>query len=155
MIPTVIIRMFIRAETESDWLLHLHWVQQMLPYFFAAGHSNCARYKTFYLLEMQGALSAAVHQIFMNRDHVYRHRSGIWNPVFSDHFGEQTYIRCGRAKGGLVGITRNPDQVAGWVLLYDICNTVSLAMNDIFDKEGGETRGPHVKHKEEDCAGEG
>ena len=86
MIPTVIMRMFIRAETDSDWLLHLHCVQQMLPYFFAARHSNCARYETLYLLEMQGALSAAVHQMFMNGDHVYLHRSGIWNPVFSDPF---------------------------------------------------------------------
>ena len=42
-IPTAIIHMFIRAERESDWLLHLHCVQQMLPYFFAAGHSNYAR----------------------------------------------------------------------------------------------------------------
>ena len=48
-IPTVIIRMFIRTEMESDCLLHLHWVQQMLPYCFVAGHSNCARYKTLYL----------------------------------------------------------------------------------------------------------
>ncbi len=39
--------------------------------------------------------------------------------------------------------------MAGWVLSYHICNTVSLAMDDIFDKEGGEIRGPHVKHKEE------
>ena len=85
MIPTLIIRKFIRTETESDWLLHLHWVQQMLPYFFATGHSNCAPYETLYLLEMQGALSAAVHQMFMNGI-TYRHRSGIWNPLFSDKF---------------------------------------------------------------------
>ena len=70
-------------------------------------------------------------------------------PSSATSFGEQTYIRYGKAKGGLVGITLNPDQVAGLVILYHICNTVSLAMNDIFDKEGGETRGPHVKHTEE------
>ena len=66
-IPTAIIHMFIRAERESDWLLHLNCVQQMLPYFFAAGHSNYAQYGTWYLLEMQGAFSEAAHHIFMNR----------------------------------------------------------------------------------------
>ncbi len=70
-------------------------------------------------------------------------------PSSATSFGEQTYIRYGKAKGGLVGITLNPDQVAGWVLSYHICNTVSLALDDIFNKEGGEMRGPHVKHKEE------
>ena len=134
-IPIAIIHMFIRAERESDWLLHLYCVQQMLPYFFAAGHANYARYGAWYLLEMRGALPAAARQMFLNGDHVCRHRSGVWNSVFSDQFGEQTYIRYGKAKGGLVGITLNPDQVAEWVLSYHICNTVSLAMDDMFDNE--------------------
>ena len=120
MIPVAIVHMFIRAERESDWLLHPHCVQQMLPYFFAAVHANYACYGAMYLLEMRGALLAAVNQMFTNEDHVCRHRSGVWNSVFSDQFGEQTYIRYGKAKGGLVGITLNPDQVAGWVLSYHI-----------------------------------
>ena len=83
-IPTAIIHMFIRAVRESDWLLHLHCAQQMLTYFFAAGHANYARYGAWYLLEMRGALPAASRQMFMNGDHVCRHRSIIWNSVFSD-----------------------------------------------------------------------
>ena len=66
------------------------------------------------------------------------------------------YIRYGKAKVGLVGITLNPDQVAGWVLSHYICNTVSLAMEDMFgNEEDGEMRGPHVKHKEALRRGEG
>ena len=127
-----------------------HSVGQILPYFFAAGHSKYARYVTWYLLERQGALPAAARQMFLNGDHVCRHRSEVWNFVFSDQFGEQTYIRYGKAKGGLVGITLNADQVSGWVLSYHMCNTVSLAMDDMFDNEDdSEMGGPHVKHKEE------
>ena len=149
-IPIAIIHMFIRAERESDWLLHLYCVQQMLPYFFAAGHANYARYGAWYILEMRGAFPAATRQMFLNGDHVCRHRSGVWNFVFSDKFGEQTYSRYGKAKCGLVGITLNPDHVAGWVLSYHICNTVSLAMDHMFDnEEDGEMGGPHVKHHEE------
>ena len=118
MIPVAIVHIFIRAERESDRLLHLHCVQQMLPYFFAAGHANYARYGEWHLLEMRGALSVAALQMFMNGDHVRRHRSGVWNSVFSDQFSEQTYIRYGKAKGGLVGITLNPDQVAELHRMY-------------------------------------
>ena len=143
MIPIAIIHVFIRAERESDWLRHLFCVGQMLAYFFAAGHSNYARYGTWYVLEMQGALPAAARQLFLNGDHVCRHRSGVWNSVFSDQFDEQTCIRYGKAKGGLVGITLNADQVSGWVLSYHICKTVSLAMDDMFDNEDDSEMGRH------------
>ena len=41
--PTFIMMLFVRAEREGDWSLHLWCVTQMLPYFFAAGHINYAR----------------------------------------------------------------------------------------------------------------
>ena len=41
--------MFVRAEREADWLLHLFAVRQMLPYLFAASHNNYARYGLYYL----------------------------------------------------------------------------------------------------------
>lgn len=42
--PTFIMMLFVRAEREADWSLHLWCLNQMIPYFFAAGHSNYARY---------------------------------------------------------------------------------------------------------------
>ena len=50
--------------------------------------------------------------------------------MFSDQFGEQTYIRHGKAKGGTGEMTLSPDQVTCWVLSYLLCNTVFLAMGD-------------------------
>ena len=46
--PVFIIMLFIRAE-RGDWPLHLLATEMMLPYFFASGHSNCARYGLYYL----------------------------------------------------------------------------------------------------------
>ena len=40
--PTLIAHMFIRAQRDGDWLLHVHCLQNMLPYFFAAGHWHYA-----------------------------------------------------------------------------------------------------------------
>ena len=72
---------------------------------------------------MQGALPDAAKEMFMRGDHVCRHREGVWNAVC---------IGYRKAKGGLVGLTLSSDQVAGWVLSYHICNTVSLSMDDMF-----------------------
>ena len=116
---------FIHAEKEANWLLHLYCVKQMIPYFFAAAHWNYAKYSTWYLSE----------DMFLRGEHVCRHEEGPWNAVFSEQFGEQTYIQYGKAKGGLVGITLSPDQVARWILSYCVCNTVFLSMDTMFKDE--------------------
>ena len=36
--PVFLMMMFIRAEREGDWPLHLYATKQMMPYFFASGH---------------------------------------------------------------------------------------------------------------------
>ena len=41
--PVQLMMLFVRAEREGDWPLHLHVVSKMLPYFFAAGHQNYAQ----------------------------------------------------------------------------------------------------------------
>lgn len=41
--PVFIMMVFIRAEREADWPLHLYAVTEMIPYFFASGHFNYAR----------------------------------------------------------------------------------------------------------------
>ena len=45
--PIFIMMLFVRAEREGDWPLHLWAVKEMLPYFFAACHCNYARYATY------------------------------------------------------------------------------------------------------------
>ena len=41
--PVMIMMLFIRAEREADWPLHLLATRLMMPYFFSAGHFNYAR----------------------------------------------------------------------------------------------------------------
>jgi len=56
--------MYVRAEREADWPLHLAAVELMLPYFFAAGHVNYARYGLYYLRSME-AVPAEVRERFL------------------------------------------------------------------------------------------
>ena len=46
--PVVIIMKYIRAEREADWALHLDTVKEIIPLFFAAGHTHYARYALYY-----------------------------------------------------------------------------------------------------------
>ena len=41
--PVLLMMAYVRAEREGEWLLHVHCVKAMMPYFFAAGHQNYAR----------------------------------------------------------------------------------------------------------------
>ena len=88
--PVFIMMAFVRAEREADWTLHLFAVGKMLPYFFASGQVNYARYGLYYLRSMQ-RLHPNVLKRFMAREHVMHHQDGLWNGVWSDLFMETTY----------------------------------------------------------------
>ena len=80
---------------------------------------NTSKYLS--LLEMENALDDDAKKMFEDGDHVCRHPEGYFNGVFSDQFGEQTYIRYGKAKCGLVGLILSQDQVAALILVQHIC----------------------------------
>lgn len=105
--PVLIMMLFIRAAREAEWPLHLMAMKMMLPYFFAAGHINYARYGLYYLESMK-KLPREVLISFMKGEHVMRHQAGIWNGMLSDMFIDTTFMRYGHGPGGLVGITLKP-----------------------------------------------
>lgn len=145
--PTFIAHMFIRAEREGNWLLRDHCLYRMLPYFYAAGHWHYARHITWYVLEMR-CLPEVAKADLMAGAFVCRHREGVWNAVSADQFGEQTYIRYGKSKGGLIGLTLSAQQVACWVLSFPLCQRVSHCFELMFDNEST-SHTQTIKHKEE------
>ena len=103
-IPVLIMMIYIRAERDAELSLHLWAMQQMIPYFFATGHVNYARYGLYYLRSME-RLPENVVKLFLNGEHVMRHNPGVWNGIWSDMFIETTFMRYGKGTGGLVGVT--------------------------------------------------
>ena len=79
------------------------------------------------------------------------HLEGVWKAVWADQFGKQTYIRYGKSKGGLAGISLPAQQVACWVLSYHLCQRVSQAFELMFESTDskGATLTTAIKHKEE------
>ncbi len=77
-LPVMIMHMFIRAERTGQWHLHLYALERMVPYFFAAGHWNYARYMQWHLLEMRHDFPEEIKVTFELGEHVCRHKDGVW-----------------------------------------------------------------------------
>ena len=97
--PVLLTMMFVWAEREGDSPLHLATYKQMLPYFFAAGHVNYARYGLCYLREIE-RLPQEVLSHFMKDEHIMHHSAGLWNGIWSDMMIETTFMWHGHAPGG-------------------------------------------------------
>lgn len=143
--PVLIMMMYVRAEREGEWALHLYAVKQMLPYFFAAGHVNYARYASYYIRSMQ-KLPKAVQEKFMAGEHVMRHQKGVFNGIWSDMHIETTFMRHGKGPRGLVGITLKPKAVKQWSLSLHACSQI---LQDLEEMRNRNNCKDQLKHKEE------
>ena len=143
--PVFIMMLYVRAEREGDWPLHLAAVQQMLPYFFASGHVNYARYGLYYLRSMESLPKEELSK-FMKGEHAMHHVPGLWNGIWSDMYIETTFMRYGHGPGGIIGITLKPETLKTWALSLHIC---SRLQQDIANFAGGERHNTQENHKEE------
>ena len=97
--------MFVHAEREAGWLLHLFVLEKMISYFFASAHFNYACYGLYYLRSMHN-LDPNLIKRFLD-EHVMHHQDGLWNSVWSDLFIESTYMRYGHGPERIIGSTLN------------------------------------------------
>ena len=98
---------YIHAEQEADWALHLETVKEMMPLFFAAGHTNYAHYALYYFYSMKG-MPSDVHKHFMDGEHTVHHTTGLFNGIWSDMAIETTSMQYGKGRSGIIGITLKP-----------------------------------------------
>ena len=124
--------MFVWAEREGDWPLHLEAFKQMIPYFFASGHVHYARYSMCYLHSME-ALPDEVLAWFMKGEHVMRHQRGLWNGIWSDMFIETTFMRYGHAPGGIIGITLKAQTLKVWALSIHTCSRLEADLDEMIE----------------------
>ena len=80
---------------------HLWALNEMIPYFFAAGPIHYVRYGLIYLRSMQ-KLHGETLERFLMGEHVQRHRQGLWNEIWTDMFIETTFMCYGHGPGGLI-----------------------------------------------------
>ena len=149
--PTLLAHQLIRSEREGDWLLQQLCNKHLLPYFFMAGHHNCARYLSWHCLEMSVLLPAEAKDDLLSGAFVCRHTAGSWNAVSANQFGEQTAIKIG--KGGLKGITLSSTQVAEWIDYFPISAYVSDTLDYCYspDLSSSSSETPHKEEGVKRC----
>jgi hypothetical protein len=145
LIKPLFIMTFVRAEREADWLLHYKAFGETIPYFFAAGHVNYARYGMCYLRSTE-ALPGEVLVRFMKGEHVMRHQCVLWNGIWSDTFIETAFMRCGHAPGGVIGIALKPATLKVWTLILHTCSRLEADQDEMTENS---TESEYSKHKEE------
>ena len=68
--------LYIRAEREGEFGLHLYACKQMIPYFFEASHVNYARYGLCYIKKMEKLPIAVLHSS-LSGEHVACHQEDM------------------------------------------------------------------------------
>ena len=89
--PVFVIMKYIPAQCEANRALQLNAVKEMIPLFFAAGHTHYAQYALYYLRTME-TLPAKVYKHFKAHEHTMHHTSGLFNGIWSDMAIETTYM---------------------------------------------------------------
>ena len=105
--------LFIRAQRDGIWDLHLYAFQRMLHYFMWYNHTDYARWGTIYLNEMH-QLPQQVKREFDAGNFVVKRSSQCFNQVDPDQ--SQEWLGCiGKKGGGIIGITKTSSQSVGSV----------------------------------------
>ena len=132
--PVFLMMLFIRAEREEEFPLHLYACTKMLPYFFAAGHINYVRYGLCYLMTMS-TLPLNILDKFLQREHVLRHKQGIWNGIWSDMIIETTFMKFKKGPTGIIGKTTSPRTIQIWANSQHKCIEVLQNLDTLRNRD--------------------
>ena len=75
-----------------------------------------------------------------------RHLAGHWNGIWSDMYIETTFMRYGKARGGIVGITLKPEAMKTWALSLHTCGKLAADIDAMRESDKPTTQ---KTHKEE------
>ena len=134
----------VTADREDDWEAHLLAVQNILPIFQEFYRISYLRYGSLYLANMRRLPKehAEVYSKFMQGRFVVKQRYGSFNAVAEDMKLEQTIQRSQEKTGGIIGPTRQSEDVTKWEIVYHEILSILNAFREITNTNLGsrETR---------------
>ena len=142
--PVLLMMLYVRAEKEWEFALHLDVCKRMLPYFLAASHWNYARDGIAYVQMMENVPGNVLNPL-MKGEHVVRLREGLWNAIWMNIAIESTYMRMGKGPSGLIGVTTQERTVKVWANGDHLCKKL---LSEI-DTLGNSDNVDRTKHKKE------
>ena len=141
-----ILRRFIKAERTANWPLHLHALDEMLPYLAASGHNLYVKCVHLYLESMikLPQEQPQLYQEFMSGLHVVRRSDRYWAGLSTDLVIEQVLMRSLKTNGGLTrGRGMTDQQRLTWLLAMPTCAETNRAMQEFtasFTTQGNRIR---------------
>ena len=141
LIKSVLLMMlYVRAEREGQFALHLDVCKRMLPYFFAASHWGYARDGVAYVQMMENL--PYVLNPLIKGEHIVRLQDGLWNAIWTDMAIESTYMRKEKGPLSLIGVRTQESTVKVWANGHHLCNELLLGLSN-------SDKADRTKHKEE------
>ena len=114
-----ILRKYIRAERTGNWSLHLHAIQEMLPYLAASCHNLYTKSAIVYLQQMFNIQTEHPNVLkhFEEGLHVVRRSDRLWAGLSFDLITEQVLMQSLKTSGGLTrGRGMTEQQRLQWLL---------------------------------------
>lgn len=123
----------VRADRESNWILHLETVQKLLPVFAVFDRPNYLRWCSIYLEDMRRLETTApeIYKEFMAGKCSVKRSTRSFSAVGVDMGLEQTINRSKKSTSGVIGSTRNKSYVTEWELIYHEVLAVSNVYREI------------------------
>ncbi|GBN07637.1 hypothetical protein AVEN_228394-1 [Araneus ventricosus] len=135
---TTLIKQFIEAERSGSWDLHIATIQQMLPFFHAAGHffyAKCAHLYMQDMLNLKHRIDSIEYEKF-TKDGYFTIRSTVkfWSGIWSNQTIEQTLMKTMKSSVVLTrgrGITESvlTRLALGMIHLHNICEEIEKYCN--------------------------
>jgi hypothetical protein len=91
-----LLKLFIRADRTSDWVLHLQTISDMLPFFAASGHNNYTKSLMVYHQDMSSLEEQrpSLYRSYMKGEHTIRRSDNpFWGGLPADLVIEQDLMR--------------------------------------------------------------
>lgn len=125
-----ILLLFIRAQRDGLWDLHLFAFREMLPYFHHYDHTNYARWGCVYFAAMN-QLPEEVKDEFKKGNFVVKESNRRFNQVDPDHSLEWLNA-IGKKGGGIIGITKTNSALVRWALSYNLRASIARKTRTLF-----------------------
>lgn len=125
-----ILLLFVRAQRDGLWELHVYSFRRMLPYFYRYDHTNYARWGSIYLAQMN-QLPPEVETEFQQGNFVVKRSNHRFCQVDPDH-SQEWLNSTGKKGGGIVGITKTTSALCRWALSYNLRAQIASRTYDMY-----------------------
>ncbi|KAL7379980.1 hypothetical protein ABVT39_009485 [Epinephelus coioides] len=123
----------LRSERDANFELHLNCMSEAIPWFWAAGRMNYAKYLPVYIAEMKALEKSQPDSYKFMKDGGFVVRRVTCNCVATDQALEQTINREGKSQGGIVGFTLRKGALKRWLITRHVTSEYCDAMTELCD----------------------